>query len=371
MKWLSIPFLPMVILMTACSTSDLSISSKPWGVTAASEPVTSFTLKNSNGVQVTLSSLGAAIVGIKTPDRSGNVDDVVLGYDSAEEYTKDQSFFGYTVGRYANRIANAAFTLDGKSYAIDKNEGANHLHGGRKGFHTKNWKAEVSSSNAEPQVIFSLVSPDGEEGFPGAVTVSTTYTLHSDNTLRIDYRATTTAPTVINLTNHAYFNLSGAGSGDILSHELQLNAATYTVTDSALIPTGEIRSTEGTYLDFTTPHAVGARRNLWPTTLPGYDHNFVVRGTPGQLRSAALLTDPKSGRSLEVSTTAPGIQVYSGIHLKDVRGKDGKTYQQYGGICLEAQNFPDAPNKPSFPSAVLRPGEEYRASILYRFGTVG
>jgi aldose 1-epimerase len=361
----------VLLTMTACSipTPSTSISTHEFGITAEGAPITAVSLQNTTGVKVTLSSLGASIVGIQVPDSDGQFEDVVLGYDSGEGYAEDRSFFGYTVGRYANRIAGGSFVIDGKRYHVDKNEGQNHLHGGHGGFHTKNWSTEISHDVERPTATFTLTSHDGEQGFPGTASIKAIYSLHPDNSLHIELRATSTAPTVINLTNHAYFNLSGAGNGDILDHTLSLNSSQYTPTTDDLIPTGEIHSTAGTYLDFTRPVAVGSRRTLWPKKLPGYDHNFILNGERGTLRSAATLVDPKSGRALEVLTTAPGIQVYSGIHLNDVQGKGGRLYKRYGGICLEAQNFPDAPNKPEFPSPILRPGEEYKNTIIYRFFT--
>jgi aldose 1-epimerase len=364
---------------TAAKTSGQSLRNDPeqhvgqilqrdFGVLPSGEAVTLLELTNSTGAKIQLSSLGAAILSAYVPDRNGHLENVVLGYDSLDGYRNDSSFFGYTVGRFANRLGGATFSIDGKRYTVDQNEGSNALHGGRGGFHSKNWRAEVLDRATTPAVRFSLESAAGDQGFPGMLVATTTYSLLADNTLTIDFTASSDAPTVVNMTNHAYFNLGGAGSGDILSHTLQLQADSFTATNEQLIPTGEILPVAGGYLDFTKPLAVGARRALWPEKLLGYDHNFVVHGTPGTLRRAATLIDPATGRSLEVHTTAAGIQVYSGIHLKNIAGRDGRTYQQYGGICLEAQNFPDAPNHPHFPSAIVRPGRPYSESIHYRFG---
>jgi aldose 1-epimerase len=363
-------------MATSCTLSPeapakpAEVSNRAFGVLPSGEAVTLFELRNTAGTKVQLSSLGAAIISAEVPDRKGHHENVILGYESLDGYRNDSSFLGYTIGRFANRLAGGTFLIDGKRYTVDQNEGGNTLHGGRAGFHSKNWRAEVIERADTPTVRFSLESPDGDQGFPGTVVATTTYALLPDNTLTIDFSASADAPTVVNMTNHAYFNLGGAGSGDILSHTLQLEADSYTATDPQLIPTGEVVPVTGSYLDFTKPLTVGSRRAMWPDKLPGYDHNFVVRGTPGTLRRAAMLIDPTSGRSLEVLTTAAGIQVYSGIHLKNIAGRDGRTYQQYGGICLEAQNFPDAPNHPHFPSAIVRPGRLYSETIHYRFGVI-
>jgi aldose 1-epimerase len=369
-KWLILLVAFTMTVSSLAAAASPRVDSQTFGTLPSGEAVSLFELENAVGTRVQVSSLGAALVSATVPDNRGRFDNVVLGYDSLDGYLKDQSFFGYTVGRFANRIAGGTFQIDGKSYTVDRNEGGNTLHGGRGGFHTKNWKGESAIADNVPSVTFTVESPDGDQGFPGKVTATVTYSLMPDNTLNIGFTAITDAPTVINMTNHAYFNLAGAGNGDILSHTLQLDADSYTATNDQLIPTGEIVPVKGTYLDFTTPLAIGARKSDWPAKLPGYDHNFVVRGRLGKIRRAALLIEPSTGRSLEVLTTSPGIQFYSGIHLSNVAGKDGKTYQQYGGLCLEAQNFPDAPNHPQFPSAVLRPGEEYKETIQYRFGVV-
>ncbi|HEY6723444.1 MAG TPA: aldose epimerase family protein, partial [Polyangiaceae bacterium] len=294
----------------------------------------------------------------------------VLGFDTAEEYWTNAPYLGATVGRYANRLRAGHFSLDGVDYTLAQNDGANHLHGGPTGFHRRLWEAR-QAGDAE-RVSFELVSPDGDEGYPGELVVGVSYELTSDNRLVIEYRARTDRVTVVNLTHHSYFNLTGKPESGIGGHVLRLVADTFTPTDAGQIPTGEIRSVSGSPLDFREPTAIGARIDAPDEALrigSGYDHNFVVSGWDGSLRRVAEVQEPASGRSLVVSTTEPGIQFYSGNHLGGVRGKGGRVHAAREGFCLEPQHFPDSPNQPSFPSTVLRPGETYRQTTEYAFGT--
>jgi aldose 1-epimerase len=344
------------------------IESKEFGTTRDGATVTLFTLRNRQGAMARVTTYGAMLTELHMPDREGRMADVVLGFDTFEPYLRGHPFFGNTTGRYANRIAGAQFTLDGVTCKLPANNGPNHIHGGPDGLDKQNWKANPTETEAGPSVRFHHRSPDGHQGFPGNLDIWVTYTLTHDNTLRIDYEARTDKPTVVNLTNHAYFNLNGAGNGDVLSHVLKLHADSYTPSDDALIPTGEIRSVEGTPLDFRKPTPINARWDQLPEKLKGYDHNFVLNDwAPGKLVPAAELYAPESGRRMQVSTTEPGVQVYSAIHLRNVAGKGGKTYQPYAGLCLETQHFPDSPNKPQFPSTVLRPGETFRSITIFAF----
>jgi aldose 1-epimerase len=336
--------------------------------TFSGQPVDIFTLRNSHGIEVKATSYGAIITSIVTPDRTGKRGDITLGFDTFEEYLKNTPFFGALVGRYGNRIAKGHFTLDGKTYPLAVNNGANHLHGGLKGFDKVLWKGEMV--NGKTAVAFSRRSPDGEEGYPGNLDVRVTYTLTEQDELVIDYHAVTDKATPINLTQHTYFNL--AGEGDILGHVLMIDADRFTPVDSTLIPTGELAPVAGTTFDFRKPTAIGARIGESHPQLKngnGYDHNWVLnkKGTARQL--AARVVDPKSGRTLEVSTTEPGVQFYSGNFLDGtVKGKGGRAYQQRSGLCLETQHFPDSPNHPSFPSTILKPGAEYRSETAFKFG---
>ena len=345
------------------------IERKPWGKTAAGEEVELFTLTRTGAPTVSIASYAGYVVSILAPDREGRVADVTLGYKDLAGYLGDGSSFGNLIGRYANRIGGARFTLDGKSYTLAKNNGPNSLHGGPTGFGKRLWSAKVVQGKDGDALELRYVSRDGEEGYPGTLTATVVYSLREDGGLVIDYSATTDAPTVVNLTNHAYFNLAGEGEGTILDHELQLDADSFTPVDSTLIPTGELRPVAGTPLDFRKPVAIGARIDAQDEQIGfgrGYDHNFVVRGTPGTLRPAARAVDRKSGRVLEMFTTEPGVQLYTANFLNVKAGKSGKPYVRRGAFCLEAQHYPDSPNKPDFPSAVLRPGQTYRQTTVYR-----
>jgi aldose 1-epimerase len=346
------------------------IERKPFGKTAAGEAVELFTFTRAGAPTIAITNLGGHIVSILAPSRDGNMADVTLGYSGFEGYLADTSYFGSVVGRYANRIAKGRFTLDGKAYTLATNNGPNALHGGPTGFQKRLWAAKVASGPEGDTLELTYLSKDGEEGYPGTLNAKVVYSLRADGGLVLDYTATTDAPTVVNLTNHAYFNLAGEGAGTVLGHEMQIEADAYTPVDATLIPTGERRPVDGTPFDFRKPVAIGARIDAADEQLKaggGYDHNFVLRGQVGELRLAARVVEPKSGRVLEVLTTEPGIQFYSGNFLDGkVVGKSGKPYVKRGGLCLEAQHFPDSPNQPGFPPVVLRPGQTYKQTTVYR-----
>lgn len=325
--------------------------------------IVEYSLRNKNGVVVKLISYGATLRELHVPDRNGKSADIVLGFDDLKSYLGNHPHFCGIIGRYANRIAKGKFELDGKTYTLPINDPPNTLHGGTQGFDHRVWDSAPAGSNA---VRFTYTSKDGEEGFPGAVKVTVTYTLTDKNELKIRYSAESDKDTVINLTSHGYFNLAGAGSGDVLKHVLMLNADEYTPTDATLIPTGELKSVQGTPLDFRKPTAIG-EHIAEMKDLGGYDNNFVVRGKEG-LRLAARVTEPSSGREMEVWTTEPGIQFYSAIHLDGTNiGKGGIAYQKYGALCLESQHFPDSPNHPSFPTTTLHPGKPFTSETVYKF----
>jgi aldose 1-epimerase len=332
-----------------------------------------FRLRNDNGMEVTLTDYGAILTGWWVPDREGKLEDVVLGFDRLEGYLGEHPYFGAVVGRFANRIAGGQFTLDNKQYKLAVNNGPNHLHGGREGFNRRRWIAEPVHTEARIGIAFYYTSPDGEEGYPGKLDVRVTYTIGNDQSLRIHYEAQTDRPTVLNLTHHAYFNLKGAGMGDILDHRLTIHADRFTPVDENLIPTGELRPVAGTVLDFRQPRAIGEHIDDPDEEqlglAGGYDHNFVIDGNAGtEPRPAAAVLEPVSGRLLEVLTTEPGVQLYTGNFLDgSLRGKNGHSYGHRSAFCLETQHFPDSPNRPEFPSAVLRPGETFRSTTIYRF----
>jgi aldose 1-epimerase len=329
-------------------------------------------MSNGAGLSVRIIALGAAIQSLSVPDRNGISGDVVLGHDSPRDYVAKPQYFGATVGRYANRIARGKFTLDGRQYTLETNDGPNHLHGGVHGLDKVLWKIDEVTSGPPARVVLSHVSPDGAGGYPGTLVITAIYSLGERNDLWVEYRATTDRPTIVNITNHSYFNL--AGTGDVLGHRLMLYAENYTPVDATLIPTGESRSVAGTPFDFQRPRAIGQFiRDGHDEQLRigrGYDHNFVISGQPGYrgLRPAAWLNDPVSGRVLELSTTAPGLQFYSGNFLDGtVVGKGGRIYRQGDALCLEPQLFPDSPNHPLFPGARLDPGQEYVNTMVFRF----
>ncbi len=349
-----------------------TVTRASFGTLPDGTPVDVYTLTNANGLEVRAITYGGIIISLKTPDRTGQLGDIVLGFDTLEGYLKSSPYFGAIIGRYGNRIAKGRFTLDGKTYTLATNDGANHLHGGVKGFDKVVWQAEPVQNDKSVAVIFTHTSPDGDEGYPGTLQVRVTYTLTDENTLEVDYHATTDKATPVNLTQHSYFNLSGAGSGDVLGERLQIDASHYTPVGAGLIPTGEIAPVEGTPFDFRTATAIGARINDDNAQLKlagGYDHNFVLDRNQGGLAPAARVVDPASGRTLDVETTEPGIQFYSGNFLDGtITGKDGKVYPHRGGFCLETQHFPDSPNQPNFPSTILRPGQEYKSTTVFTFG---
>lgn len=362
-------------VLAALTASPIQTTAKPglhraaFGTLPGGEAVEVFTLTNANGVELKAIGYGGIITSLKVPDRDGKLDDIVLGFDRLDDYVKDHPFFGAIIGRYGNRIAKGQFTLDGQTYKLATNNGPNHLHGGNKGFDKVQWKVEPSGNNA---LVFSRVSPDGEEGYPGNLRVQVTYTLTDRNELQVDYLATTDKPTPVNLTQHSYFNLAGQASGDILGHQLMLNADRYTPVDDTLIPTGELAPVAGTPFDFRKPTAIGARINSEDAQLKhggGYDHNWVLNRKGQSLQLAARVIEPKTGRTLDVATTEPGIQFYSGNFLDGtLTGKGGAVYRHRTGFCLETQHFPDSPNQKNFPSTILKPGQEYRSRTVFTFG---
>jgi aldose 1-epimerase len=362
--------------IAAChSTDDGTRKERPlFGQMPGGANVNVFALTNGNGVEVRTIPYGAAIVSIRVPDRDGRLGDIVLSFNSLDGYLTPPPYFGAVVGRYGNRIAAGRFTLDGHAYQLATNNGPNHLHGGNKGFDKVLWLAEPFEHDGNPGVTYSYTSVDGEEGYPGTLHARVTYTLTSANDLTIEYDATTDQPTPVNLTQHSYFNLAGEGSGDILAHVLTIDADRYTPVDATQIPTGALAPVDGTPFDFRTPIAIGARIDADDAQLhtgKGYDHNWVLRASDAgsSLRHAAHLRDPKTGRTLDVSTTEPGLQFYSGNFLDGtLTGKSGRAYPARSALCLETQHFPDSPNHPNFPSTILRPGGRLQSKTVWTFG---
>ena len=329
-----------------------------------------FKLHNKNGMRADITNYGGVVVGLHAPDRDGHLDDVVLGYETLDGYTVRPSSFGCIVGRFANRIAGAHFTLDGVEYLLAANRGQHHIHGGVKGFNRVVWEAKTVAEESAVGVELSYLSADGEEGYPGNLNCTVTYLLTNENALRIKYVATTDRPTHVNFTNHSYFNLAGHGIGNIEGHQLTIMAEQFTPVDEDLIPTGEFRSVAGTPFDFRTPHLIGERINANDnqiTLARGYDHNFVLNSQDGSLALAALVTESNTGRVMEAWTTEPGVQFYSFNSRNSVTGKAGRVYGPRGGLCLETQHFPNSPNQPNFPSTILRPGETFRSETVYKF----
>jgi len=372
---LTLPFLLIGLAMAHSTTAAAVAKRSEFGQLADGTKIEAIELSNTNGVKVRIITLGATVQSIVVPDRRGQSADIVLGYATAAEYLEHPQYFGATVGRYANRIAKAHFTLDGKNYELEANNGQNHLHGGVRGFDKVVWEIEDTSDEPKARVVLSYVSPDGEGGYPGNLMARATYSLNDQNELTVEYSATTDSPTIINMTNHSYFNLAGEGGDtDITGHRLMLAADQFTPVDETLIPIGELRDVAGTALDFRESRAVGDRiddtNDEQMRFGHGYDHNFVVTGEVGTLRLAARLEDPGSGRVMELLTTAPGLQFYSGNFLNNaIPGKSGRDYRPNDALCLEPQVFPDAPNKPQFPSARLDPDDTYTHTILFRFST--
>jgi len=346
-------------------------SQQHYGQLADGSEVTLVTLSNSNGIEVDVISYGGIITRMLTPDAAGQLGDIVLGLDTLEDYVKSSPYFGALIGRYGNRIAGGKFSLDGKTYQLATNDGENHLHGGVQGFDKKNWDMAPFVTDHSAGVALSLTSPDGDQGYPGTLNVKVTYELNNENRLDMRFRATTDKPTVVNLTQHSYFNL--AGHGDILGHRLMLNADTFTPVRAGLIPTGEFRPVDGTPFDFRKPKPIGQDIGADDEQLQlgqGYDHNFVLDREPDdKLVLAARVTDPESGRVLEVLTTEPGVQFYSGNFLDGSLHGKGRVFEHRSGFCLEPQHYPDSPNHPDFPSTTLMPGDTYHTRIVYRFST--
>jgi aldose 1-epimerase len=354
--------------MSQSKGSTNSISSAPFGKTPEGEPVEIYTLRNNKGMEVRIMTYGGTLVSLTAPDRDGKYADVILGYDNLDDYLKFDHYFGALIGRYANRIGGAQFVLEGRTYKLAKNNGPNCLHGGFKGFDKVVWKAKTAKTIKDPALKLTYLSKNGEEGFPGNLFVEAVYTLTDDNELRLVFSATTDAPTVCNLTHHPYFNL--AGKGDVLNHELRINATHFTPTDSTLVPTGELKPVDGTPFDFRKPVKVGARIDDSDPQLKygrGYDHNWVINKPRCELGLVARVYEPTTGRVMEVSSTKPGAQFYTGNHLNGLSGKDGRVYRSRDAFCIEPGHYLDAPNKPHFPSAVLRPGQTYHNTIVCRF----
>jgi len=363
-------------LATWCVAAEVKSTMKrqPFGQLRDGREVDLYTLTNKNGMEVTITNFGGIVVSLKVPDRAGKIEDVVLGYDSLDGYLTNKAFFGATIGRYGNRIGHATFTLDGKTHTLPKNDGDNTLHGGPEGFNKRLWTARDVSDSRGPALELTYLSKDGEEGFPGNLSAKVVFTLTNTDELVIDYSATTDKDTVVNLTNHSYFNLAGQGNGDVLQHSLKIPGNKITAVDAALIPTGELRPVTGTPFDFTRATPIGERINQDDPQIKigkGYDHNWVLAS--GGRAAPALVAEvyePNSGRVLQVLSTEPGLQFYSGNFLDGtIRGKGGKLYKHRFGFCLETQHFPDSPNHLSFPSTELKPGETYATTTMFKFST--
>jgi len=352
---------------------SMPIEKQLFGTTPQGEDVFIYTLTNQNDLQVRIITYGAIVVSLEVPDRDGNIDDIVLGYDDLNGYINNNPYFGAIVGRYGNRINKGIFKLSGKQYLLAKNNGENHLHGGIKGFDKVVWKGESIEQKDAAGVALSYLSPDGEEGYPGNLTCQVTYFLTNNNELIVDYKATTDKITILNLTHHSYFNLTGQGKGDILNHQLQIKANYFTPVDQGLITTGDLQPVKDTPFDFRESTAIGERIDLKHPQLQyggGYDHNWVLTNQNGSLALAAKVIEPSSGRVMEIHTTEPGIQFYSGNFLDGtIKGKNKVVYYHRTGFCLETQHYPDSPNKPDFPSVVLKPGQTYTQKTVHRFNT--
>ncbi len=347
-----------------------AVATQEFGKTEKGEVVSLYTLRNRNGVEIAITNYGARVVTLKTPDARGRLADIALGFDSLKGYEGPNPYFGAIVGRYGNRIAKGKFTLDGKEYTLAKNNGENSLHGGLVGFDRVFWSGRTEESNGVQKAIFSYTSKDGEEGYPGTLKVTVTYSLSNNDDVQIDYHATTDKATVLNVTNHTYFNLAGQGNGDILNQVMQINADHFTPVDAGLIPTGELKDVTGTPFDFRKPTVIGSRIGDKDEQLllgKGYDHNYVLNRSGSGLVMAAKAVDPPSGRALEVWTTEPAVQFYTGNFLDGtVVGKNANNYAQRTGFCLETQHYPDSPNHPAFPTTVLKPGEEYKTTTVWK-----
>ena len=369
----------VLVLFTGCDEEKqekqektVVITKQAFGKTPDGKTAQIYTLVNTNGARMRLTNYGGTVVSLEVPDRNGELGDVVLGFDDLAGYIKDSPYFGCLVGRYGNRIAKGKFKLGGKEYTLATNNGPNALHGGLKGFDKVLWKAKTMETADGPAVELIYTSKDGEEGYPGTLKVKAVYTLTNDNAMKLEYTATTDKDTVVNLTHHSYFNLKDAGKSDILGHEIMIPARNYTPVDSTLIPTGQIMTTKGSPFDLTGYGKIGARIDAKHKQIEygkGYDHNWVLDKKPGELGLAASVYEPTTGRTLEVLSTEPGVQFYAGNFLDgSIKGKGGTAYKHRHGFCLEPQHYPDSPNKPNFPSVVLKPGETYRNTIIYKFG---
>jgi aldose 1-epimerase len=371
-RWVAVAQIFSVVMLLGGRSTVLAKPTEKtaFGKTPDGQAIDLYTLTNKNGMQVAITNFGGIVVRIKVADRHGKAEDVVLGYDGLDGYVSDKAYFGAIVGRYGNRIAQGKFTLDGKSYTLARNNGGNSLHGGIKGFNKAVWKAQEVAGKDGPSVELTYTSKDGEEGYPGNLSVNVVYTLTDRNELKIDYSATTDKKTVLNLTNHSYFNLNPAG-GDILQHVLMIQADKFTPVDAGLIPIGELRSVAETPFDFRKPTAIGKRIDQDDEQLKlgkGYDHNFVLNKKGQGVELAARVVEPTTGRVLEVLTSEPGVQFYSGNFLDGaVRGKGGKVYGRRSALCLETQHFPDSPNHPTFPTTELKPGQKYHSTTIYKF----
>jgi aldose 1-epimerase len=362
-----------LLLSSALLTHAQSVTKQSFGKTADGENVDLYTLRNTRGAEAKIMNYGGIVVSLKVPDRSGKFDDVVLGFNDLDSYLKGHPYFGAIIGRYGNRIAKGRFTLNGKEYKLAVNNGENHLHGGIKAFDKVVWTGSENRTKAGPAVVLTYRSKDGEEGYPGNLDVRVAYTLTNNNELRIDYSATTDQDTVINLTHHSYFNLAGEGNGDILNHSVVINGNHFLPTDAGSIPTAELRKVQGTPFDFLTSHTIGERINEDEEQLKlgnGYDHTWIINGRDGTMRMAAQAYETTSGRQMQVWTTEPGVQFYTGNFLDGtLTGKSGKLYPRRSGFCFETQHYPDSPNQPSFPTTTLKKGATYKSTTIYRFAT--
>jgi len=352
--------------------TESRITQQPFGILPDAQTADLYTLVNARGAQAQITNYGGILVALRVPDNAGAFADVVLGHNVLSGYLANRAYLGALIGRYANRIAAARFVLDGVEYRLAANDGPHHLHGGARGFDKALWRATGSPGPQGPQLELRHVSANGDEGYPGTLEVAVTYTLTEESELRIDYEAHTDRTTVLNLSHHSYFNLRDGGASPILEHEIEINADRYTPIDAGLIPTGAIAAVHGTPFDFKRQRGIGARIDQNHDQLAaagGYDHNFVLNGKPGELRLAARVSEPRTGRTMAVYTTQPGLQFYTGNFLdSSITGKDGTVYRKRHGFCLETQHFPDSPNKPHFPSTRFEPGQRYLHTTVYRFG---
>lgn len=363
----------LFLLLATVVAIDAQVTKESFGKTSDGQQVDLYTLHNTRGAEAKITNYGAIVTSLKVPDRNGKFDDIVLGFNDFDSYLKNDPYFGAIVGRYGNRIAKGRFTLNGVEYKLATNNGENHLHGGIKGFDKVVWTGHEMKSPAGPAVVMTYLSKDGEEGYPGNLNVRVVYTLTNNNELKIDYTATTDKDTVTNLTHHSYFNLAGEGNGDILNHLVTINANRFVPTDAGSIPTGELKSVAGTPFDFLKPMAIGGRINQDDEQLKlgnGYDHTWVINGRPGVMRLAATAYEATSGRVMQVWTTEPGVQFYTGNFLDGSKtGKSGKNYPRRSGFCFETQHYPDSPNHPSFPTTTLKKGQTLKSTTTYKFST--